>query len=307
MRSASWTRSAQGFDVSTLTRDVSSKTDLVTALDAYEGTLIKLTGTVNADFTSAGGQHVAAAALTAGITSGTGVKLRLPTALRDSIDAVRTCGFVLNQVPLWRNVATAQPSAWVAADVTLSACPAPQLVSAVATDASTVRATFDRNIKATSFDSTGAQLTFNNGLTAASATLAGRVVTAKITPDQTPAAAYTLTVASSLTDLLDKPIDAAHLTSNFSGYVVPAQVVFNEINPSVTAKHDLDRAAGRERRRHRQDHHPAGLRRADRPGDVAVPPGRGRRSDRRPHRAPVGQHHERDHLEDQLPGGVRLL
>src|SRR5262249_4453003 len=147
------------------------------ALDTYEGTLIKLTGTVNADFSSAGAQHVAAVAATTGLPSENKLKLRLPTALRDGLDAVKTCGFTIDRVPLWRNNAQREPSAWRKADITLTGCPAPQVVKAVPTSATTVLVTFDRNIKPSSLDASGAQFTFDNGLGASAATVSGRVVT----------------------------------------------------------------------------------------------------------------------------------
>jgi hypothetical protein len=108
----------------------------------------------------------------------------------------------------------------------------------VAIDANTVRVKFTRNIKPSTFMSDGSQFTINNGLTVSSATLSGRFVDL-VTSAQTPGTQYTVTAANSLHDLLDVPLDAAHLTAMFGGFVVPAKLVINEVNPNISGSHDL--------------------------------------------------------------------
>ena len=48
-----------------------------------------------------------------------------------------------------------------------------------------------------------------------------------------------MTVANSIHDLLDKPLDPAHLTAKFFGFVTPAQLVLNEVDPNIKGSHDL--------------------------------------------------------------------
>ncbi len=234
-----FSRDAQGFDVTTWTQDLSGKTDVVTMVDTYESTLIKMTGTIASTFTSSGAGSTQASITTAGYPAvNTNLKIRLTATLQDNIDAVNTCAFTLNNVPLWRGNKTAQPSAWVAGDITLSNCPAPELASATATDLNTVLLKFDRNIKPSTFKTDGTQFMITGGLTVMSATLSGRFVTL-VTSTQTTGTSYTVTVDTSLHDLLDKPLDAAHTTATFLGYVPPATLVINEVDQNITGSQDL--------------------------------------------------------------------
>ncbi|HEY2743112.1 MAG TPA: hypothetical protein VGL86_00755 [Polyangia bacterium] len=237
-----WSRSAQGFDVSSYTQDVSNKSDLVSMLDNYEGTLIKMSGTIAGNFSSSGIGSVQAVVTTMGMgipdMNATALEMRLPSVLQDQIDAVATCSFTVEGVPLWRDDKTPQPSAWVAADIAISNCPAPRVASAVGTTATTVRVKLTRNIKPSTFMSDGSQFMIDGGLTVTGATLSGRFVTLT-TSVQTPLSTYTVTAATTLHDLLDVPLDAAHTTATFGGYTTPAQLVINEVNQTITGGHDL--------------------------------------------------------------------
>ena len=59
------------------------------------------------------------------------------------------------------------------------------------------------------------------------------------TSAQTPGTTYTVTVANTIHDLLDMPLDAAHLTAMFGGFTVPAQLVINEVDPNIKSSLDL--------------------------------------------------------------------
>jgi hypothetical protein len=231
-----YARSAMGFDVSTLVTDASA-IDVVTNLDAYESRLVHLTGTVAASFGFAGGGFVSAQLDTAGVTGNTNLKMRLPATLQTSMDLVSTCTLALTG-PMWRFNAQAQPSGFVSADVDVTSCPAPHVMTAVPGDLTTIAVTFDRIIAASSVNNNGSQFTFDNGLTATAAAVAGKTVTLTTT-QQTVNAAYTLTVANTVTDLYGTSVDSAATTASFTGYAQTASVVINEINPNIGSSKDL--------------------------------------------------------------------
>jgi len=239
---ANWSQDATGFDVSSLIQDVSSATDLTSNIDGYESELITVTGTVAADFVSAGTGFVQANVDTAGITGDTHLRLRVPSTLADSLDLVSTCGFTVTATPFGRYTTTAQLGAWVDGDISLTNCPAPKVVSATASDATTVVVTFDRNLKDTSVMTDGSQFTIMDSSTSLSVTAAavsGRTVTLT-TGTQTGGTSYTVTVANTVTDLLDNGIDATANTATFSGYIPPAQVVINELNANIAGANGCD-------------------------------------------------------------------
>lgn len=220
-----------------LTQNVSNVTDLVFALDSYESELITLNGTVTGSFGSSGTGLVAAPMSTAGMVGDPNLRLRLPLALQDENDVVAGCSFGLPGTPLWRFNATAMPSAWRGEDLTLASCPAPTVVTALATSPNLVTVTFDRRIAPASLAADGSQFVFNNGLTPTGASVTVRTATVA-TSTQTGGAAYTVSVLSSLTDLLGTGIGSPNQAS-FGAFAQPAQMVFNELNPNITGNHDL--------------------------------------------------------------------
>jgi len=230
-----YSRIAQGATVTALVQDVNAVTDLVSSLSSYESELLTTAVTITSAFSAAGTSFVAAQIDTAGITGDADLKLRMPsalyTALTASYDLMQGCNVTLTGTPLWRNLAIAQLSAWAGADITVDSCPAPAVVSAGATTSTTVRVTFSRAIAASSITDPATQFTFDNGLTASAALVNGRVVDVT-TSAQTPALAYSVTVAGTVTDILGTGVDAAANTASFAGYDLASikSLVINEVD-----------------------------------------------------------------------------
>jgi hypothetical protein len=226
-------RTSQGANVGALAQNVSAATDLVTALDSYDSEIVDVTGALSGNFAFAGAGFEKIQITTAGIgTASSSFQVRVPSTLRDAVDFVNTCTmFTLNDAPVHRNNAEVQLSAFVPGDITLSGCPAPTLVKAVAATSTTVKLTFSRNILASSVVADGSQFTFDNGLTASSAAVNGRTVTVT-TGAQTAVTNYTVTVANTVTDLQGTAVTTN--TDAFEGFVAPAVVRINEVNANIT-------------------------------------------------------------------------
>ena len=233
-----YTRNSSGNDVTALRTDVSSATDLVSNLDAYESRLIRLTGTLSSAFSGAGGGFSSAQIDTAGVTGNANLKLRLPTTLQTQMDLANACALTVTAGAMWRFNTQAQPSAFVAGNLNVASCPAPRVVGAAASNATTVVVTFDRTLATASVMSDGSQFTLGGGLIASAATVSGRTATVT-TSTQTASASYSVTVAQSVTDTFGTGIDATAASANFSGYVQLATLVINEINPNIGGNLDL--------------------------------------------------------------------
>lgn len=152
----------------------------------------------------------------------------MPATFRAANDIVTGCTFTLNNVPVGRFNAQTQLPAFVAGDITLSACPAPVAVAATAASATSVQITFSRNILASSVMADGSQFTFDNGLTASAASVSGRVVTVT-TSVQTNGAMYIATVANTVTDLQGAAIGTPN-TAMFTAFMSPTHLVINELD-----------------------------------------------------------------------------
>lgn len=231
------TRISQGFDVTSLTQDVSAASDLVTNIDGYDSELVDITGTLGATFSSSGSGFDKIQLTTAGMTAAATFVVRVPTTLRNAIDMTPTCMITLKDTPVGRFNTETQLAAFTAADVTLTGCAAPTVVSAVDLTGTTVRITFSRNVAAASVNANGSQFTFDNGLTATAATVSGRTVTVT-TNAQAIGTTYTVTVANTVTDLQGTAL-ATPNTATFLGFEQPAQVRINEINANITSGCDL--------------------------------------------------------------------
>jgi Bacterial Ig-like domain len=230
------TRISQGFDVTTLTQDVSTAADLVTAVDTYDSELVDVTGSVTT-FANSGSGFEKSVFTTTGITGNAMFVLRVPSTLRGLVDMVATCNVTINDTPVGRFNTETQLAAFTPADVTLSGCPAPTVVSAVDLTGTTVRITFSRNVAPASVNANGSQFTFDNGLTASAATVSGRTVTVT-TSAQAVGTTYTVTVANTVTDLQGSAV-ATPNTATFLGFEQPASVKINEVNANITGGCDL--------------------------------------------------------------------
>jgi hypothetical protein len=225
--------------VSTLSRDVSSATDLVSNIAAYDSTLVTVTGTFGNAFSSSGTGMQAAELNTAGISGNSAVTFRVPATLVDQLDMAASCNVVATNIPFDRFKSTAELGAYVPADFTMSTCPAPMIASAVATSATTIDIAFTRHIDPATFDGSGDQFTFDQGLTVSSAVLSERTVTLTTSP-QVAGTSYTLTFAGTpLKDTMGTAFTPPTPSPTIAGFTVQAGVVINELNANIAKSCDL--------------------------------------------------------------------
>lgn len=225
-----YTRVSQGADVEALVQDISAATDITSAIDNYDSELVRITGTIAQDFGFSGSGFQRAQIDTAGITGDANLQIRAPETLVAAVDMANTCTITATG-PMGRFNAQAQIGVYAAADFMLSGCPAPVVTGAVASSSTQVVVTFSRNILASSVEADGSQFTFDNGLVASAATVSGRTVTVT-TSAQAANAAFTLTVANTVTDLQGTAVGTPN-TATFAGFVTPAVVRINEVNGNI--------------------------------------------------------------------------
>lgn len=231
-------RVSQGADVGALAQNVSAATDLVTAIDSYDSEIIDVSGSIAGAFGSAGAGFESAQITTTGMgTPAATFVVRVPTTVRDAADMAMGCTFTLDNTPVHKftsggGVTSAQLTAFVPADFTLSNCPAPVVTNAVALSATEVRITFSRLIDTNSVNANGSQFTFDNGLTASAAVVSGRTVTLTTSP-QSNVTLYTVTVANTVTDQAGTAMGTPNMFM-FMGYITQAVVKINELNANVT-------------------------------------------------------------------------
>jgi hypothetical protein len=232
-----FTRVSQGADVNALVQDVTTATDVGTAVGNYDSEIVDVTADVAAACTGGGTGFEQCQITTTGITAATAAfTVRLPTTLRNSTDLAPMCDVVLNNVPVHRFMNNAQLSPFVASEIAVSNCPAPTVLAALATSATTVNITFTRNVANVNPD--GSQFTFTGGtgLTASAASVSGRVVT--VTTDaQTSGTLYTVTVANSVTDTYNTALGTP-ATTMFAGFTpaVGTHLVISEVKTVETSE-----------------------------------------------------------------------
>ena len=235
-----FTRTAQNVSLATLLRDVSSASDLVSNLDYYESAYVSIGGDVKSSFGALGSGFVQAQMETTGMTGNAALnlRLRLPTTVKTSLGLDADCTFGLTGI-LFRYGGVAQPSGWVAGDVSNVVCQPPKVTAAVATALTAVRVTFNRDIDGATVVSDGSQFTFDNGLTASAASLTASNQVTVTTSSQALNTTYTVTVASSVHDTLANGIDGAANHASFVGFGTVASLQLNELNPNITGSFDL--------------------------------------------------------------------
>ncbi len=200
----------------------------VSSLDDREVELLSMNGSLVGDMAFAGGGYLSASFTTAGTTDSTVMKLRLPAALADAEGLSSGCSVQLTASPLWRFNAQAQPSAFTSSALAGSTCPAPQLVSAVATSLTAVRATFTRPMNP--FSITTSSMTIG-GLSVTQATQISPSTWSLATSTQTGGSSYTLTASTSVADVRGTPISTSARTATFTGYEAPTSgIVINEVD-----------------------------------------------------------------------------
>ncbi|HET7503468.1 MAG TPA: DNA/RNA non-specific endonuclease [Kofleriaceae bacterium] len=213
---AGYARSQTGADVGALVQDITAASDVVTAIDRYDGELVTATGTLVEGFLAAGTGFQRAVIATTGLAGNASYQLRVPATLVDAIDMVRTCQFTVTRVPMGRFNTLAQIGAWTPTDVTLRGCPPPVVVGITPTSETTLVLTFSRHILPGSVLPDGSQFTFDHGLTASAAAVAGRTITLTTTA-QDSLTTYTTTIAPGVTDLQGSAITGTPAFPGFGG------------------------------------------------------------------------------------------
>ncbi len=219
-----------------------STVDLVTRLGEFESESLRVSGTVSSVFGGSGSGHMQASLATVGVPSSPNLKLRLTTAVLEALQAQANlepgCAVTVT-APLWRFNAVAQPSAWTQSDIQVVRCPGPRVTEALAQSGTSVVIRFSRDLQAGSVLSNGSQFTFSHGLSATGATVLGPREVRVNTSAQGNGQLYTVTVASTVRDLLGTGMDAAGRSKDFTGLRSPALLRINEVAPNVTLGRDL--------------------------------------------------------------------
>mgnify|MGYP000921063552 CR=1 FL=1 len=232
----SYMRHSQNNDVAALVSDITAASDVLTNLDAYTARAVSFIADIDADFTAAGSPQVAAPITTSGL-SDPNYRLRMPEAVRATYDLEMGCTLIVDYGVMWRFNAIAQPSALSTNDIAMGdvQCLPPTVAMAQAASSTSVVITFDRLLDPASVQAS--DFTFTGGLTASAVMVSGKTVTVT-TSMQTSGTSYTVTVAG-VTDVLGEAIDPALDEATFTGFVVPAGLLFNEVSPNIASGRDL--------------------------------------------------------------------
>ena len=229
------TVSSSGHPVDDLRTDISAEADAGTLL-GETGKLISMGFTVDGTVTNAGTDYKYVYVDTTGLPSAT-VELYGINDLFNLNDITNGCvGSLTNGVLMVYN-STPEASSWNPAEVTLTSCPAPTVVSALATDSTHLTVTFDRDIAAASVSA--AAFTIDNGLTVSAASGDGSNVVTLTTSAQTEGTTYTLTVGSAVTDDRGTSVGNPNSTT-FTGFVTPAVLRITQINPNISSTNGGD-------------------------------------------------------------------
>ncbi len=228
------TRTAQGADVTALATDVTTATDLVTALSSYDSKVLSFTGTFDDDVGTSGAMFSKFTLDTTGITGNTALQFRIPTTLVTTQTMTVACVVAATAVPMGRFNAIAEIQAFSASDFTLTCKPVAR--KAVAGSATSLAVTFSRTIDPTSITADASQFHVT-GLTLSAPVVLGMTVTLTTTA-QTAQAPYTLTVDPGIKDA-QMNVSTATATTTFTGYAAPASVRINELNANITGGCDL--------------------------------------------------------------------
>ncbi len=230
---AGLTRSSQGADLAALTTDVTTATDLVTALDAYDSKLLSVTGTFHDDVATSGAAYSKFTLDTTGITGNTSLQFRVPTALVTSAVLTIGCQVHASGVVMGRFNTTAEIQAFDATELTLTCAPAVRGVTP--TSATAITIAFTRPLDPTTVLADASQFHIT-GLTLSNAVATGSTVTLT-TSAQTAGSAYTVNVDAGIKDAQANTGAAA--TATFTGFVTPATVKINELNANIASGCDL--------------------------------------------------------------------
>jgi hypothetical protein len=174
---------------------------------------------------------------TAGTSTGTSLRLRIPATLQATEDLGVGCVVTATAVPLWRFGNQAQPSAWAASALAGTTCPAPRVTGAEALNSTTVRVTFSRAIASSTVTASAFTITGGSdgtGLTVSQA-LNSSPTQVVLTTSAQVGGTYTVTVANSVQDLRGTGVDATNNQATFMAARpndCTAPVVISQLYPS---------------------------------------------------------------------------
>lgn len=211
---ADFVRTSVGFPLDPMTQDVSTATDLVLAIDSYDGELVSASGVIAGPWASAGDAFVSAPIDTAAIAGDPNLVLRLPQALAQSLALGPDCAIVVQRVPILRSDSQAQITPTQPGEFGVADCAEFGLTRAVATSPTTLRLEFNRVLDAATVQATAFAL--NAGLVAVSAQAQVRVAIVT-TSVQVPGREYIVVVGASLRDVDGNPVGDMDV-AQFLGY-----------------------------------------------------------------------------------------
>lgn len=215
----------RGNDVSELAQVVSDESDLISALDSYEGELVTLqlrvTGLLIQDLDG----YMTARIETPAIPDGDAIRLRVPPSLQSFARLEPNCEAVVIAQPLWRSVSFPKVTAWHFDELASLSCPAPRVVSVTAASDTEVRIELSRTINPDTVLPDGSQFTFSdedgeNDLVATGASVVERYVTVTTTP-QIQGQLYRASVAGTVEDVLGAGVDPLRNEASFLGAPAP--------------------------------------------------------------------------------------
>ncbi|MFZ5442100.1 MAG: lamin tail domain-containing protein [Myxococcota bacterium] len=201
-------------------------------LDSFESRLVEVNAQLTGEPAALGAGYVALPFNTVGtVDAGATLRLRLPSALSAMQGLGAGCSVTASGVPMWRLGGVALPSTWAASSLMSPACPPPRVLGASATSPSRVSVTFSRELDPASVTAGAFSIVDNSAgaLAVTAATPSSPRSVLLTTGPQTPSAAYTLTVASSVVDTRQTPVPAGSNTAMFAGAACTPSVVISQI------------------------------------------------------------------------------
>lgn len=221
-----------GYDVTSLTQDVSAATDLVTNLSDYELELIDAAVTVTTAFSESGSMYSSAGVETVGVKASNDLRLRVPSTIVQAYGLEAGCTLNINDTPLWRSTAQAQIRAQSKTELSNIVCPVPVLNAAVSARPAEVVLTFSRPIDPASVSNAASQFVINQGLSVLSAAVRGNQITLTTTA-QVKGTLYTIAVADTVHDVLGASVSATGNSKTFVGFNLVATLRINEIAADI--------------------------------------------------------------------------
>lgn len=233
------------YDISLLTQDVSSATDLVSAAESYESELITATFTLTSGPNNAGLKHRGFGADTDGISGNPRLLLRLPDALQTYYGLAPGCAVQLSNSPFWTwtpegGSVVAEPHIWsLDTEVQVTDCPSANLISAHAQSATQIVLTFDRAIDPATLTTSDVTITIGNttAVVIINNVLVAQNTAIVTTATQAANTEYNVTLSANVRDVFGEALDAN--TASYLGFAPPARVVINEVGPNIDNRCEL--------------------------------------------------------------------